>query len=347
MKIQNYVELIEKSAKSRRRILARGKPGCGKTQGAKQAAERLEMEFICSPLALYDPSVIQGYPVRENGQAGHVLYGDVYKVFHAVKPTIWWLADMGQAGETTLKAVMRIIENGEHMGKRLPDCVTVGGDTNDVSHGAGVYGMIEPLKDRFHTIIEVETDLDQVISYGLSNNWDTAVLAYLRNAPEALHDWKPEKSMKSGGATPRGWEYVSEWLAMGVDDREVICGKVGDGRGTQFLAFREMMNELPDINMVMMQPDTAPVPTNPSAQWLISMAVASKINNKTFGQGLKYLTRLPQMFRAGALLDAMRAEDVSRASKRLPKDYKPISSSRDFTAWAVSKDGKEIQEGGK
>lgn len=342
MKIQDYIELLCKAAPKNRRILARGKPGCGKTQGAAQAAERIGMKFIASPLALYDPSVIQGYPVRENGKASHALYGDVYEVFHTTVPMLWWLSDMGQAGETTMKAVMRIIENGEHMGKKLPACVTIGGDTNDVTHGAGVFGMIEPLKDRFHTIVEVETNLDQVIAYGLSAGWDTTVLAYLRNAPDALHDWKPEKSMKSGGATPRGWEYVSEWLSIGVEDREVICGKVGEGRGTAFLAYRELMNDLPDINSVLMNPEIATVPKNPSSQFLLITALSSKMTNSNFGNIIKYLKRLDAMMRAFCVLDAIQAEDINRKSGKLPAGFKPIASSRDFTAWAVSQDGKNI-----
>jgi hypothetical protein len=38
----------------------------------------------------------------------------------------------------------------------------------------------------------------------------------------------------------------------------------------------------------------------------------------------------------------MRAESVMTAEKRLPKGYRPISSSRDFAAWVCSTDGKEI-----
>lgn len=342
MKVQNYIELLVKAVPERRRILARGKPGVGKTQGAEQACQRMNRELIVSPLALDDPATIRGYPIRDNGHAAHCLFGTIHRVFNATKPTLWLLDDIGQATESTLKSVMRILQSGELDGRKLPDCVSIIGCTNDISHGAGVYGMIEPLKDRWHTIIEVESDLDQTIAYGLSSGWDSSVLAFLRNAPDALNDWKPEKSMKTGGSTPRGWEDVSDWLKIGVDDREVVCGKVGEGRGTAFLAFRELMSELPDINQVLLNPEDSPVPTNPSARFLVSMAIACRMTAGNFGQCQKYLARLPAMMRAFSVRDALQAESISRKASRLPKDHKPISSSRDFTSWAVSKDGKDI-----
>jgi hypothetical protein len=102
------------------------------------------------------------------------------------------------------------------------------------------------------------------------------------------------------------------------------------------------MNDLPDIDGVLLNPDTAPVPDNPSAQWLVSSTLATRLNAQNFGSVLKYLNRLPQMFRAFTLRDSMRAESVMTAEKRLPKGYRPISSSRDFAAWVCSTDGKEI-----
>jgi hypothetical protein len=135
---------------------------------------------------------------------------------------------------------------------------------------------------------------------------------------------------------------VAAWINAGVDDREVIIGKVGEGSGTKYLAFRELMNDLPDIDGVLLNPDTAPVPDNPSAQWLVSSTLATRLNAQNFGSVLKYLNRLPQMFRAFTLRDSMRAESVMTAEKRLPKGYRPISSSRDFAAWVCSTDGKEI-----
>lgn len=345
MRIAETREFLGKAFKARKRVLQVGKPGVGKTHITAEAARDFGAELIVSCLPLDDPSTIRGYPFRPvtaGANAEHCLFDTVARAFNAKVPTIWFLDDIGQASESVLKAIMRIVQFGELDGKKLPEYVTICGATNDVGHGAGVYGMIEPLKSRFHTIIDVETHVDDVVPYGLSKGWPSWLCAFLRNSPDALNDWKPSKSMKVDGACPRGWEYLAEWDNLGIEDQEVWAGCVGKGRATAALAFKELINELPDIDACLLDPDSAPVPENPSAQVLVSMAVASKMTAGNFGQCVKYLNRLKQMLRAYSIRDAFRAENQRRKDGKLDKNYRPLSSSRDFTAWATSSDGKDI-----
>jgi len=343
MKISEFGAFAERALKLRRRICAVGAPGVGKTFGFMQAAKAAGMDYIglCSPLE--DPSTIRGYPSRgANGEATHCLFDGIARAMRADKPTLLLFDDLGMASESTMRAIVRLFQFGEIDSRQLPDHVVLAAATNDVGHGAGVYGMLEPLKTRFHTIVKVETNLEDVIAYGLAHQWPSDLCAFLRQAPDALHDWKPIKTMEIDGACPRGWEYCAEWINAGEDDPEVIAGCVGKGRATQYLAFRGMINELPDVDAVILDPDSAPVPENPSARFLVSMALASRMTAGNFGSCVKYLTRLPAMFRAFSIRDAFRAEAHKRREKTLPKDWAPLSGSRDFTAWAVSQDGKDV-----
>lgn len=346
MRISEYGAFIEKAYKKGRRVLAVSKPGVGKTTINEDFCRREGWDFICSTLPLDDPSTIRGYPrppaPGTDGEAVHCLFDQVARAFRATKPTLWFLDDIGQASESVLKSVMRIVQRGELDGRKLPDCVTIAGATNDVGHGAGVYGMIEPLKSRFHTIVEIECHVDDVVGFGLGRGWPAWLLAYLRNSPDALNDWKPSKSMKIDGACPRGWEYLAEWDQMGITDSEVWAGCVGKGRAAAAASFKELVAELPDVDAVLMDPDSAPVPDNPSARFLVAMALASRMSAGNFGSAVKYLNRLPGMFRAYSIRDAFRAEAQKRKDQSLPKDYKPLSGSRDFTAWACSQDGKDV-----
>lgn len=343
MKPNEYREFCKKAFLKRKRFCALGPPGVGKTMAKIDACNEIGYDYIglCAPLE--DPSTIRGYPSRgADGRATHCLFDGIARAFDATGPTVLDFDDLGMSSESTMRSIVRLFQFGEIDNRRLPDDVVLSASTNDVGHGAGVYGMIEPLKSRFHTIIPVETSLDDVVQYGLSRNWPYDLIAYLRNTPDALHDWKPEKSMKVGGACPRSWGYVAELINDGFDDPEVISGAVGPGRGAQYLSFRQLIGELPDVAQCLLDPDSAPVPSNPSAQWLVSMAIASKLEAGNFAQGLKYLLRLPPMFRAFSVRDAFLAESMKRKDQKLPKDYRPLASSRDFAAWSASEDGKAI-----
>lgn len=346
MKPNEYRDLLTRSIPHKRRTLAVSPPGVGKTTIAGEVCRDLGYEHIVMCLPLDDPSTIRGYPrppaAGSDGDAVHCLFDGMAKAFRATRPTVLNFDDIGQASESTLKAVMRIVQFGELDGKQLPECVTMIGATNDVGHGAGVVGMIEPLKSRFHTIIHVETDLDDVITFGLAKGWPAWLCAYLRNSPQSLNTWKPAKSMDIDGSCPRGWHYAAEWFNIGEDNPEVIAGCVGKGEATACLAFKELQADLPDLDAIVLDPDGAPVPENPSARFLVSMGIASKLTAGNFGPYLRYMNRLPAMFRAFGIRDAFRAEAQKRKDKTLPKDHKNLAGSRDFTAWACSDDGKAV-----
>jgi hypothetical protein len=336
---------MQRSLKNRRRVLVKGPVGVGKTFALSQACQRIDWDLItlCSPLQ--SPVKVGGYPMQPKelgGDATHCLFDGIARAFRATRPTCLFWDDLAMAGGETLKAIIEMIQFGKIDGKVLPDCVVQAAATNDIGHGADVQGMIEPLKTRWHTIIPVEPHIEDTIAYGLARNWPSDLLAFLRNSPGALHDWKPSKDVSINGATPRGWEYVAEWINLGEDDSEVLAGCVGKGQATAYLAFRGLIGELPDVDACLLDPESSPVPENPSAKWLVSMALASKMTAQNFGQAVKYLNRLDTMFRAFAIRDAFRGETAKRKDNLLPKDYKPLSGSRDYTAWVVSSDGKAV-----
>lgn len=351
MRISEYTAFLERAwaraIKSGypKPILVKGAPGVGKTFGARAAASHLGIDYIELSVPLLNPVKVSGYPrppSEPDGDASHCLFDGIARAFRATVPTVLFWDDLAMGGGETLKSVLSMIQFGTIDCRTLPSCVIQAGATNDVGHGADVQGLIEPLKGRWHTIIPVETNVDDVVGYGLGKGWPADLCAFLRNAPDALHDWKPSKSVSVDGACPRGWEHVAGWINDGEEDPEVIAGCVGKGRATQYLAFRGLINELPDVDACIMDPTGSPVPDNPSARFLVAMALASKMTTGNFGQCVSYLNRLPAMFRAYSIRDAFRAEANRRKDGTLPKGWHSLASSRDFTAWAVSEDGKAV-----
>lgn len=345
MRINAFGQFYERALVKRKRVCAVGKPGTGKTFEFMRCAAAAGFDYIGVSSPTLSPVKVHGYPRApkdEGGDATHALFDGIARAFRATRPTLLHFRDLGMAGGETLKAILDLVQFGTIDNRTMPEFVVFGADSNDVGHGADVQGLIEPLKTRFHTIVEIETNLEDVISYGLARAWPADLLAFLRNAPDALHDWKPSKSMRIDGACPRGWEYVAQWINDGFDDSEVIAGCVGKGRATQYLAYRQLINELPDINQILMDPTGSPVPENPGARFLVSMALSQHLTAANFGQVIQYTNRLPGINQGFCVRDAFRAEVSRRSAGTLPKDWKSLASSRDFTAWSVSERGKAI-----
>ncbi len=345
MRIGEAVDFYVRALPKGKIVLDTGKPGVGKTYARREACRILQWEYIgiCAPLQ--SPVKIGGYPrapMVEGGDATHALFDGIARAFRATGPTHLHIDDLGMANGETLKSIVDLIQWGRIDNRTLPESVVVGASSNDIGHGADVQGLIEPLKSRFDTILEIETNLDDVVRWGLSQGWPADLCGYLRNAPEALHDWKPCKNMRIDGACPRGWDHVAAWVNDGFDDPEIISGCVGKGRATEYLAFRALVNDLPDIDALLLDPDSAPVPENPSARFLISMTLASRMTGSNFGACVKYLNKLPAMFRAFSIRDAVKSEAAKRRDGKLGKDHKMIHTSRDYCAWATSKEGGDI-----
>lgn len=345
MNLIEYKDLLRKAIPAKRRVLTVGKPGVGKTHAVMQVCAELGYDLIVMCLPLDDPSTIRGYPLPPSdpeGDAVHCLFDGMARAFKATRPTVLFFDDIGQASESTLKSVMRVIQFGELDGRKLPDCVVILGATNDVGHGAGVYGMIEPLKSRWHSIVRIDCDPDAVALYGLQQGWPIWLVAFIRNDPEALNTWKPSKSMLVDGSCPRGIEYVAQWDNIGVEDSEVWAGCVGKDIACKMREFKRIQAQLPDISQIEMDPENAMLPDDAGARFLVTTTIASKMNGDNFGQFLKYLHRLPQTFRAYSVRDAFTIETANKGNGRLRKGHKLISQSRDYTAWVLSSDGKEI-----
>lgn len=339
-------ELFEDCLKNTLQVLFRGPPGVGKSVMVEDVCKELGYDLIpiCTPLCT--PEFISGYPFRHDGTAGHAPFGPIARALAATKPTCVIWDELGGGSESVLKALLRGMQFREFADRRLPDCVTMCGATNDVGHGAGVMGLLEPMKDRFQTIIEIEPSVESTVVYGLGHQWPASVLAFLRNSPDSLLDWKPVRSMASGGATPRGWGDIARMESIGLVDRfpQAVIGKVGLGSGAKYLAYRKLMSELPDLAEIQLNPDAAPVPENPGARYLVAMALAMRMDGHSFGPFLTYLKRLPMMFRAYSVKDAFRSEAARRSAGTLPQNWKPLKESPDFTPWVCSADWRAIEQ---
>jgi hypothetical protein len=82
-----------------------------------------------------------------------------------------------------------------------------------------------------------------------------------------------------------------------------VASKVGDGAAGEYLAFRKMFHQLPDIDKVIANPGTVSVPLEPSQIYAVASALAARADATTVKPILKYLRRLAPEYQVVAVRD--------------------------------------------
>jgi hypothetical protein len=84
----------------------------------------------------------------------------------------------------------------------------------------------------------------------------------------------------------------------------LLDGTVGQAASAELLAFLRLFRQLPSIDEILLNPESAPLPTEPSAQIAISTALGRVMSDSSIARGLKYLDRMPAEMRVMAMRDA-------------------------------------------
>lgn len=326
---------------ARQPLLIQGPPGGGKTSIGFQAAPLAGIapgDVILSHPVVEDPTDAKGIPWVVDGTADFLPFGALRRAMGATRPTLWILDDLGQASPAMQAAYMQLLLAREVNGHKLPDCVTFLAMTNRRTDRAGVSGILEPVKSRFLSILELETSVDDFSNWALSNGQRPEVIAFVRLRPELLSDFQASADMENS-PSPRTWSHVSSVLNMGLPakiETAMICGAIGDGAGMEFVGFLRMYQELPSIDAILIDPQTGDIPDSPATLYAITTGLATRVNDQTFGRIAEYATRI---------LDANHGEFAALLLRDCLKRDDTITQTTDFVRLAAGPLGDLISGG--
>jgi hypothetical protein len=219
----------------------------------------------------------------------------------AKKKTVWFVDDFGQATEAVQKAYMQWLLGGELAGKQLSPEVTMIIATNGRRDKAGVSGILEPVKSRFASIVELKADLDELCIWAMTNQKASKLIspvmvAYWRNNPDSICAFKPTADM-TNSPTPRTWFNAARIESLKLPssiEHEAMAGSVGEAEAGNYLAYRAIAASLVSIDTILVDPANAPLPTKPSEAFIVSMALAYRANAQIISRIGVYCTRLAQ-----------------------------------------------------
>lgn len=300
------VEVIQASidANDMTPILLLGRPGCGKTAVCTEVNRRLGIpsdvtdKLIFRP-SLRDPTDLLGLPAVERDEDGQLVtrwslnsyiryVNDVASQYsHVVMP----IDEIGQAVPMMQNALAGLVYDGFVGENYLAPNVLPVLTGNRVEDKAGSGRILSQLGNRVesHTM---GTDLDGWASRMIHLGYDPMIVAYVRFDPAALEDFDPDRIVNG---TMRSWEAaakVDSSLPLPVY-RAKLCGRIPEGRVAQFLAFRELFNELPSAEQMCNSPMTAHLPVhNRGAMYAAASLAYKRANDKTFANLTKYVGRI-------------------------------------------------------
>ena len=300
-----------------------GPPGGGKTTLVRGATQSLDLHYIEKHL----PTLLVedfGIPVLGSAFLTYQIpdwFPSVGSKYDDGRGGVLCFDDASQAQADIQKVLANICQARNLHGVPMAKGWTVVSTGNRQSDRAGANRVLSHLADR-QTTLEYETHLDDWSSWALTNGVKPEVVAFIRFRPGLLHDFDANRNKNS---TPRGWvEGVSAVLGVVPAEAEYECfkGAVGEGAAAEFVGFIKIYRKLPNPDAILLNPDSADVPSDPATLYALSGAISSRISSANIDRAVTYLSRCPAEFSVLAM---------SMAVRRDPG----VTSTKGFIDWSI------------
>jgi len=315
MKPSEVSTILKYAIKEKLNVLIKGKPGIGKTDLVKQAAKAAEADLIISHPVVSDPVDYKGMPAIIETATGEKIavflpFGDLKKIVDADGLTIFFMDDLGQAPPAVQAAAMQLLLARRINEHKVSDHVCFMAATNNKTDKAGVSGILEPVKSRFASIIALDVDLEDWITWAInSKRIPTELIAFMRFRPNLLDDFHPTADL-TNSSCPRTVEHVAKWMNAGIPksyEFEVFSGAAGEGFAAEIISFLQIFRSLPNPVTILMDPEgpAAIIPEEPSAKYAICGAIAARASEQNMKNVVKYANRMPEEFSVLMLRDCI------------------------------------------
>lgn len=294
-----------------------GGPGVGKSQIAYAVATQLNAKMFELRANLFDPVDVRGgLKIVEMADGTYrTKYGvpEDYPDTNYQGNVVLFVDELPNASKATQNALLQLILDKKIGTYTLPPQTVIMAAGNRAVDRAAVNEMPTPVKNRFAHYL-LEPHIDDWVGWALRKNIDPTLISFMRfrsnllNAPDAKENAFP---------TPRSWEMVARKLETLSPDKETqvvgISAVVGDAAAGEFITFREVETQMPDIDEILKHPGNVKVPTETSVMFAVCGALASRANDLTFTNILKYADRMPPEYQLITVRDSLSKEMSLRA----------------------------------
>jgi hypothetical protein len=280
-----------------------GPRGVGKSSIVRQLAAHFGVPLVDLRLTTIEPVDIRGAIYADDVQAKTVWFPPEFLPTAEQPDGILFLDELTAADQRLQISAYSLILDRRVGHYRLPDGWQVVAAGNASFHGAVSHDMGTALADRmFH--FNVQTAIDAFLAHALAQGFAPEVMAYLTVRPDKLDDTHAQLANDHlVGASPRGWEDVSNVLKSGLSDsakRVFVQGRIGSANAAElFGVLREIQAGADVLKLLAARPGdetTALLPkTLDGLYGLLYGLLAACTDAATVGRALQIVEQLPDI----------------------------------------------------
>lgn len=221
----------------RRATMLWGTRGVGKSSIVRQVAEHFQVPLVDLRLTTIEPVDIRGAIYADDVQGKTVWFPPEFLPSPGEPDGILFLDELTAADQRLQISAYSLILDRRVGRYILPDGWQVIAAGNASFHGAVSHDMGTALADRmFH--FNVQTVIEAFLDHALAMGFAPEIMAYLRVRPDKLDDTQTQLANDHlVGASPRGWEDISNVLKSKISDsakRLFVQGRIGAANAAEF-----------------------------------------------------------------------------------------------------------------
>jgi hypothetical protein len=245
--------LIEQYADTtlrRRATMLWGTRGVGKSSVVRQVATHFKVPLVDLRLTTIEPVDIRGAIYADDTLAKTVWFPPEFLPSPDVPAGILFLDELTAADKRLQVSAYSLILDRRVGNYHLPDGWQVIAAGNASFHDSVSNDMGTALADRmFH--FNVQTVIDAFLAHAVAQDFAPEVMAYLRVRPDKLDDTQSQLANDHLiGASPRGWEDISNVLKSGLSEsakRVLVQGRIGAANAAEFFGVLREIQAAVDV----------------------------------------------------------------------------------------------------
>ncbi|MEA3410216.1 MAG: MoxR family ATPase [Pseudomonadota bacterium] len=313
-------------------VMLWGPPGVGKSQMVAQVAGRHEVPVIDIRLSQMEPSDLRGIPFRVGESVEWAVPSMLPDEKRHGAQGVLFLDEITSAAPSVSAAAYQLILDRRLGHYSVPEGWAIFAAGNRQGDRGVTYTMPSPLANRF-SHYEVETHLDDWVSWAYGNGIDERVIGFLRFRPDLLFDFDPAHNPVAF-PSPRSWEFAHRALQKFLDRGDLLSGAlqacVGPAAGVELGAFVASLDQMPDLEAILRGEEVS-VPEEIDLQYAVATALVGRAirvrdtgqAEETYSRILEYARLFPQRE-----MGVMMVSDMHRAIGEA------LFQAPGFSAWA-------------